>query len=399
MRYQVPVQLAQRSYTVHIGDRLLPQLGPLATAALQRQAHRAFLVADARVPASVVITAADSLKSVGLTVRSWAVKPSEHDKSFATLERILIEMARAKLDRDDFAVSLGGGIVGDITGFAAAIYKRGVETIACPTTLLAMVDASVGGKTGINLNTSDNVTADLKKNLVGSFHQPRLVLADVDLLRSLPPRIFRNGLAECIKHAILARGPRALDPALMDWMATALPAILAGDPKSIAELVARNVAVKAHFVTSDEREEAPDDVEGRALLNLGHTFGHAIETLPNLSPDSTPTAAPLQHGEAVGLGMLAAAACSQHLGLCTPSLREQILRLLLACSLPVSLQGLPPLPDLVERMSHDKKVRGGTPRLILPTTTPDGTPTGASVVAGPPVQAIQAGLESIIYRT
>ena len=202
-------------------------IGPLVAAALLRQAHRAFIVADSRLPSSHILAAAESLKSVGLPSRVLAFKPSEADKSLASLERILIDLAKAKLERDDPIIAMGGGIVGDLAGFAAAVYRRGIPVVQCPTTLLSMVDASVGGKTGVNLDMGDGPLADLKKNLIGSFHQPRLVVADIDTLRSLPPRTLHCGLAECIKHGVL--GADTGDPNLLDWTESNLPAMLAGD--------------------------------------------------------------------------------------------------------------------------------------------------------------------------
>lgn len=403
MRYQVPVQLGDRSYTVHIGDKLLAHLGPLTSAALRRQVRRAFIVADARVAPTHLLAAADSLKSVGVEVRSSAVLPSEQDKSLATLTTLLANIARAKLDRDDVIIALGGGIVGDIAGFAASIYRRGIPVVQCPTTLLAMVDASVGGKTGVNLLTSDSATADLKKNLIGAFHQPRLVVADIDTLRLLPQRAFRAGLAECIKHGLLASGPLGADQALLAWTTAAMPELIAISPGPVAELVARNVAVKALAVGRDEREEASEG--GRALLNLGHTFGHAIETLPLLhlptpqrdanTPASERQPANLQHGEAVALGLLAAATCARELNLCSQALVERLRTMLESAGLPTSVGGLPPNAELIERMSHDKKVRGGQLRLVLPLSDSAGNASGAEVVVNPPVAAINTAWDSI----
>jgi len=389
MRFQIPVHVADRSYTVHIGPGLFAQVGNLTALALQRQAHRAFIVADARVPASVVIAVADSLKSVGLAVRSWALKPSEQDKSLASVERILIEMAKAKLERDDPVIALGGGIIGDVTGFAAAIYRRGIPVIQCPTTLLAMVDASVGGKTGVNLALAEGSLADLKKNFVGVFHQPRLVIADIDSLKTLPPRVLRCGLAECIKHGLL--GAIGGDTALLSWMETRLDLFLAQDPDSLVELVSRNVAIKARIVAGDEREEADDATGGRALLNLGHTFAHAIETISHLSPDGTPKNAPLQHGEAVGLGLIAAAATSRALQLCDAATADRITTIINRAGLPTRIAGLPTDEELIAQMLHDKKVRAGELRLILPTQSGD-----AQVVRNPPSEAVKAGIAAIV---
>ncbi len=386
MRYQIPVQLADRTYTAHVGAGLISHLGPIVSSALRRQALRAFIVADSRLPASFTIAAAESLKSVGLQSRVWAFKPSEQDKSLASLERILIEMSRAKLERDDLVIAMGGGIVGDLAGFAASVYRRGVPVIQCPTTLLSMVDASVGGKTGVNLNTGEGPLVDLKKNFVGAFHQPRAVIADVETLKSLPPRTLRCGLAECIKHGVLGIG----DDSLLAWLESNLEQILAIDGPVVAELVARNVSLKSRVVADDEREEASDEQGGRALLNLGHTFGHALETLPGLVgyPGALPGA--VQHGEAVGLGMIAAAHTAASMKLCDGALAARLESLIARSGLPTRVANLPPDDQIIERMMHDKKVMASTMRLVLPTQS-----GGASVVRNPPIEAVKQGLFAI----
>jgi 3-dehydroquinate synthetase len=390
MRYQVPVQLSDRSYTAHIGSGLLANMGPVVAASLRRQARRAFIVADSRLPTAHTLAAAESLKGVGLASRVMAVKPSEQDKSLATLERILVDMAKAKLERDDIVVAMGGGIVGDVAGFAASIYRRGVPVVQCPSTLLAMVDSSVGGKTGVNLNTGEGPLVDLKKNLVGAFHQPRVVIADIDTLASLPPRTLRCGLAECIKHGLI--GSDAGDPALLDWTAAALPKLRSGDPAAMGELVARNIALKARVVAGDEREEASDEAGGRALLNLGHTFGHAFETLPGLVGQPGNLGGGLQHGEAVAAGLVAATATAIAMGLCPDHLLPRLTQLLIEAGLPTKVAGLPADEVVIERMLHDKKVSGSVLRLVLPTS-----PGSARVVRNPPIQAVAQGLQAIRF--
>lgn len=390
MRYQIPVQLADRSYTAHVGSGILSTIGPLVAAALLRQAHRAFIVADSRLPTSHILAAAESLKSVGLPSRVLAFKPSETDKSLASLERILIDLAKAKLERDDPIIAMGGGIVGDLAGFAAAVYRRGIPVVQCPTTLLSMVDASVGGKTGVNLDMGDGPLADLKKNLIGSFHQPRLVVADIDTLRSLPPRILHCGLAECIKHGVL--GADTGDPNLLDWTESNLPAMLAGDAGKLGELVARNISLKARVVASDEREEAPDHQGGRALLNLGHTFGHAFETLPGLVGEPGQLSGGLQHGEAVALGLVAAAWTATDLKLCAETLPTRLTKLVGLANLPTKVRNLPQNEQIIERMLHDKKVINATLRLVLPKGA-----GGAGIVRDPPIQAVERGLNAIRF--
>ncbi len=277
-------------------------------------------------------------------------------------------------------------MVGDLAGFAAATYRRGVPVIQCPTTLLAMVDASVGGKTGVNLDLGTSEAPDLKKNAVGAFHQPSLVLADTDSLGSLAPRHLRAGLAECIKHGMIAAD--AGDPGLLAWIGKNLNGLLGLDRALVTELVTRNVAVKARIVAGDEREE--NSSGGRAILNLGHTFGHAIETLPGLSPDRNMANAPLLHGEAVALGLVAAAACSAKLGLCPLGLLDQVGDLLTRAGLPTKVAGLPSDEAIITLMGHDKKAMGGAMRLVLPVGG-----GRAMVVANPAREGVAAGLAAI----
>ncbi len=382
MLRRVPVNLGDRSYTVHVGPGLLSQLGGITAAALRRPARRALLVVDGGVSAAAPGAAA-SLRGAGMDVSIQELIPSEQVKSLETVERLLNKLAESKLERNDVVVALGGGIVGDLAGFAASIYRRGVPFVQCPTTLLAMVDASVGGKTGANLS----VGGSLAKNLVGAFHQPSAVIADVSALSSLPDREYRCGLAECIKHGIIGGG----DPSLFDWTVTNLPAVLAKDAATLTQLIARNVAIKARIVEQDEREEADDAAGGRALLNLGHTFGHAVETIPGASPPNHPP--PTLHGEAVAVGLLAAARCAAHMHLCGGDLPDRIASALAAAGLPTSLKGLPGIGDVLAKMSHDKKNQGGKTRLILPTEV--GCVT---VVAQPPVEAVRSAIEGMVFQ-
>jgi 3-dehydroquinate synthetase len=379
----IPVPLGDRAYEVRIGPGILANLGAW-TAALTR-GRRAFLIADPNLPSATVATATASLTSAGFTVAPASLRATEPDKSLDSAARLLAEIAEQRLDRLDPVIALGGGIVGDVGGFVAAIYRRGVPIIQCPTTLLSMVDASVGGKTGVNLRTRAPGDAGLKKNLVGAFHQPVLVAADVSTLASLPDRELRCGLAECVKHGLIAAPGDG--GALLDWTEAALARILTRDPAALAELVARNVRVKASIVGQDEREDPDKDV--RALLNLGHTFGHAIETLPGLSPDGNPAHAPLHHGEAVALGLVAAARCAQNLGLCDKAVGDRLTSLLTRIGLPVRIPGLPEAGTVIAAMRYDKKVLGGRLRLVLPTSS------GVRVVDDPGEAAIRAGIAAI----
>lgn len=377
----IPVSLGSRSYEVRIGSGILANLGPW-TAPLTR-GRRAFLIADSNLPSATIASATASLTGAGFTVSPASVRATEPDKSLESAARLLTQVAEQKLDRLDPIVALGGGIIGDLAGFVAAIYRRGIPVIQCPTTLLSMVDASVGGKTGVNLRTSASGDSGLKKNLIGSFHQPILVVADVATLGSLPDRELRCGLAECVKHGLIA----ADNGELLAWTETGVPRILARDPAALIDLVERNVRVKAAIVGQDEREDPDKNI--RALLNLGHTFGHAIETLPNLSPDANPAQAPLHHGEAVALGLVAAARCAQSLGLSERSIGDRLVSLLTRIGLPVRVSGLPDPAATIAAMHHDKKVMAGQLRLILPTTS------GVRVIDDPGEAAIRAGLGAI----
>lgn len=400
---RVRVELAERSYDVLIGPGLLDQIGALSRASLRRPSTRAFIAADEHLPISTVDHAAASLYASGLTVTATRVKAHEQHKTLAAMEKLLVQIAATRHERWDPIIALGGGIVGDVTGFAAAVYRRGVPVIQCPTTLLSMVDASVGGKTGVNLEIAPHHphhtpaqaalhhhAGSLKKNLLGAFHQPHLVIADVAALASLPQRVFRAGLAECVKHGLIAA--HAGDPGLFAWTAANSSKILARDLAVLTELVARNVAVKAAIVAGDEREEASDATGNapRALLNLGHTFGHAIETIHHLSPNDSAADAPLNHGEAISLGIVAACAAASHLKLASPALSAEVAALLKAFGLPTSVRQLPTTQELHALMLHDKKTSGGRITLVLPTGN-----ASATLVADPANEAIVAGWKSL----
>lgn len=386
MPRRVRVELGPRSYDVLVGAGLTPNVGSLARERLAAGASKAFVVADANLPKATTDAAVRSLSQAGFAPTLADVTASEAHKSLPTLERLLALITAAKLSRLDPVVALGGGVIGDLAGFAAAVYRRGVPVIQCPTTLLSMVDASVGGKTGVNISP-DGSPGSLKKNMIGAFWQPALVIADVATLASLPPREQISGLAECIKHALLA-GPFG-EPALLEWILAQSPQLRTLDPGALGELVARNVAIKARVVAGDEREEAADDAGGRALLNLGHTFGHAIETLPDLSPNAA-TPPPLKHGEAVALGIVAACRTAQSLNLLGATDAQAAVDALSAVGLPTTVRNLPLNGKLIEAMTHDKKTLGGRLRLVLPTHH-----RRCVVVADPPLQAVEAGWDAI----
>ncbi|HYE02327.1 MAG TPA: 3-dehydroquinate synthase family protein [Phycisphaerales bacterium] len=362
--------------TAHVGRGVLGRLGVLVRAAVPG-ARRALLVIDAGVPEAWAAGADGSLRAAGFEPLAWAFSPSERAKTLGTLEALLSEMARVRLERAEPVIALGGGITGDLAGFAAAVYRRGVPVVQCPSTLLAMVDAAVGGKTAVNLlgmphaargeaATGRGSARPLMKNMVGAFHAPRLVVADVGLLASLPVRELACGWAECIKHAVL--GAAYGDGGLMEETERVLtvaqaapgtgPAGKQGPECGVAALVARNVALKARVVAADPRERAADGATlSRAHLNLGHTFGHAIEAM----------AEDVRHGEAVGLGLRAAVGVAQELGLCTPGLVRRVTALLDRAGLPRDFpSGVGP-ESVMERLLDDKKVAGGAVALVLPT--------------------------------
>jgi 3-dehydroquinate synthase len=379
---------------VFVGPGVLERAGSLMLAALsagdQAPPRQAALLVDSGVPQDVVDGLRASLDQAGVRTTSAKFTTSERSKTLEGLEPMLDALLRAKLERHEPVVALGGGILGDMAGFAAASYRRGVPWINCPTTLLSMVDASVGGKTGVNLRGSDAV---LKKNMLGAFWQPAAVLVDPRVLASLPARLMRCGLAECVKHGMLSATPGIEDPMLGAWISEHVGDLLAHDEAALSELIARNISVKARVVERDEREESAASDSGRALLNLGHTFGHAIEPMPGLSLPGKlahPGAESLQHGEAVALGMVAAAACSVELGLAHPSLCEHLEQTLVSIGLPTKVAGLPATPVVVEAMSHDKKVASGKLRLILPIGR--GV---CRVIVDAPSKAVAAGIDAI----
>jgi len=379
---------APATYEVRIAAGAIGTLGAIAAESGQGGSGRVFLVRDAGLPPDFVETAITSLIEASLRVTEYELTPSEEAKSILTLATLERAIASSRHERRDVIVALGGGIVGDVAGFAAAIYQRGCPVIQCPTTLLAMVDASVGGKTGLNLDIPGSASGpDLLKNMLGAFHQPGGVIADLDALQSLPDRAFRSGLAECVKHGMLAADWGDAD--LFAWTAHHAEAILERDPGTLQELVARNVRVKAGVVEADERERE-SGAKSRAVLNLGHTFAHALETVPNLSPDGDPASAPLQHGEAVALGLVAASRAAARLGTADASLEPEVGALLTRLGLPTRVSNLPPGDTILARMLHDKKVAAGKLRLTLPTG-----PGTAALVDHVDPEIARAGISAI----
>lgn len=279
----------------------------------------------------------DSLRSAGYRVSSVDVPSGEENKSLAQLGRLYDAFAEAGLDRGSAVVTLGGGVVGDLGGFAAATYLRGIEFVQVPTTLLAQVDASVGGKTGIDLPAG--------KNLAGAFHQPRLVLVDLDTLRSLPEREFRAGLAEVVKYGVI------YDSEFFDYLESNRAALESHQPDVLEHVIGRCCEIKAEVVGQDERESGL-----RAILNYGHTVGHAVEAVAEFA---------YLHGECVSIGMRAANRLSERLTGLSPAESRRIEGLLEACGLPTRLTTALPEESLLRTMLRDKKVRSGELRFVL----------------------------------
>jgi 3-dehydroquinate synthase len=326
-------------YDVVVGRGLLGQLGERAAPML---GGRTVIVTDKTVAALHGPAAMASLEAAGVRARLLAVPAGESSKSFTELERVIDRLLAFGLDRRDVIIALGGGVVGDLAGLAAALYMRGVGFIQVPTTLLAQVDSSVGGKTAIDTPRG--------KNLVGAFHQPRLVLADIDLLATLPERQLRSGWAEVLKHGLIT------DAAFFDWLSGPGAAGATGDADALTRAVVRSVEIKSAIVAEDEREGGR-----RALLNLGHTFGHAVEAELGFKD------AALTHGEAVALGCAMAFRLSAQRGLCGAADAERVEAVLAAARLPTRLAqaGSFTADRLLKRMAADKKAEGGRVTLIL----------------------------------
>jgi 3-dehydroquinate synthase len=329
-----------RAYDIRIGRGLIDGAGPLVAAL---GARRAAIVTDETVGALYAGRLQASLARAGLQAGVVTVAPGEGSKSYAGYAQVCDGLLALKVERGDLVVALGGGVVGDLAGFAAATLRRGVRFVQVPTTLLAQVDSSVGGKTGIN--------APLGKNLIGAFHQPRLVLADTATLDTLSEREMRAGYAEVAKYGLIA------DPGFFDWCEANWGGIFAGGAEREAA-VAACCRAKAAVVTRDEREDGE-----RALLNLGHTFGHALERLTGYDP------ARLVHGEGVAIGLALAFRFSVRLGLCRGQDAGRVANHLALAGLPTRLQAVPggcgDAEAILDAMAQDKKVRDGALTFIL----------------------------------
>ena len=331
----IHVDLGERAYDIFIGPGLLSSLGERCAKTFS--ARKTLLVTDENVAGHHLAVAESALRSAGFTVTVCVLPPGEESKSTARLASLWEAAVKAKLDRKSFFVALGGGVIGDLAGFAAASYLRGVPFVQVPTSLLSMVDSAVGGKTGINLPQG--------KNLVGAFHQPALVLADLQALDTLPAREFSSGMAEVIKYGVIR------DRKLFETIERNVEAIRALRPDLLKQLVRRSCEIKAEVVREDERE-----LGVRALLNYGHTLGHAIENVSGYGE--------CLHGEAIAIGMVYAARISERLlGLSAADTQRQI-DLFRAFDLPVTWRGMKWIP-LFEAMTVDKKAENALPRFVL----------------------------------
>lgn len=333
----VSLNLPHHSYEIRIEPGALQRLGDWVRDVAPH--GRAALLCDENVFGSHGQKAVASLESAGYDLLTRSCPFGEEVKHLDTVRSLYDVLVNERFERKSPVIALGGGVCGDTVGFVAASYLRGVPFIQCPTTLLAMVDASVGGKVGVNLPQG--------KNLIGAFYQPQMVVVDTNTLKTLPPREFRCGLAECVKHGVIRDGE------LFDWIDQNVEAILAMDDETCVELVRRNVEIKAKVVMADEKESGQ-----RAHLNFGHTFAHAIE--------STTGYGHYLHGEAVSLGMVAAARLAANEGRCESSIVDRLVALLDRIGLPVSAGDLPSVDELNAAMFLDKKVADGKIRLVLP---------------------------------
>lgn len=336
----VHVALGPRSYDILIGPGLLAAAG--SEVARVMPGARALVVTDRNVARHHLTPLSEGLKAAGVAIETFITEAGESSKRFSVLEEVVDAILGARLERNDVVIALGGGVTGDLTGFAAGIARRGMAFVQIPTSLLAQVDSSVGGKTGINTKRG--------KNLVGVFHQPKLVLADTEVLDTLSERHFRAGYAEVAKYGLINDAP------FFHWLERSWQAVFAGGPAR-QYAVTKSCQAKAAIVMRDETESGD-----RALLNLGHTFGHALEAATGYSDR-------LVHGEAISIGMVLAADYSVRIGLCGPGVSDAVRAHLRAVGLPVDPLEIPGQPidsdALMELIAQDKKVARGRLTFIL----------------------------------
>jgi len=341
MTRAIPVSLSGRSYDVIVGSGLIDRAGKHIAPLLKRL--RTAVVTDQNVADHHGERLAVALEKAGIATDLIVIPAGEESKSWGGLASLTEQLLALELDRGDIIVAFGGGVVGDLAGFAASIYKRGIDFIQIPTTLLAQVDSSVGGKTAIDTARG--------KNLIGAFHQPKLVLADLDVLATLPEREMRAGYAEVIKYGMLG------DAAFFEWLETHGCKVLHAENTELAHAIVRSVEMKAEIVAEDEREAGR-----RALLNLGHTFAHALEAENGYGEA-------LKHGEAVAAGCALAFRFSAYLGHCPAADADRVEAALKPCHLPTRLADIPGHPfsadRLIGHMAQDKKAEGGALTFVL----------------------------------
>eukprot|EP00878_Enallax_costatus_P003480 GHUV01003693.1.p1 GENE.GHUV01003693.1~~GHUV01003693.1.p1 ORF type:complete len:444 (+),score=58.55 GHUV01003693.1:282-1613(+) len=345
----VDVDLGDRSYPIYIGPRLLEDGARLRK---HIPGNRVLIVTNTTIEKLYLQKCIDALKSAdpALQIDSVVLPDGEEHKNMEVLGKVWDKALECRLDRGSTFLALGGGVIGDMTGFAAAAYQRGVHFVQVPTTVMSQVDSSVGGKTGVN--------HPLGKNMIGAFYQPRCVLIDTTTLDTLPPRELASGVSEIVKYGLIR------DAEFFEWLEANMEKLLARDPETVAIAVERSCINKAEVVAADEKEGGV-----RATLNLGHTFGHAIETATGYGT--------YLHGEAVSIGMVMAADMSVRLGWIEPTILERTKTLLLRANLPVTPPESMTIAQFKELMSVDKKVQDGKLRLVLLKG-----PLGGCVVTG-----------------
>jgi 3-dehydroquinate synthase len=361
----VPVSLGDRSDDIHIGEGLLPQLGTMIAPVLRQK--RVTVVTDEHVAAEHLDTAMAALKAAGIDANSIILAPGEATKSYEPFTKLIDRLLELGVERKDTLIALGGGVVGDITGFAAAVLRRGVDFVQVPTSLLAQVDSSVGGKTGIN--------TPFGKNLVGAFHQPRMVVIDLALLDTLPARELQAGYAEVVKYGLID------DPGFFRWLEEHGAGVRTGDRQAQGRAIAHSCRAKARIVAEDEFEGGK-----RALLNLGHTFGHALEA--ECGYDGT-----LLHGEGVAIGMAMALDLSVRMGLAEESDLERYMAHLRSVNMKAYASQIDQALDadrLMAHMAQDKKVDGGDIVFVL------GPIGGAALHKGVDQRLVKAVLQDSI---
>ena len=361
----IAVKLAERSYRIRIAAGLLDDIGAQSRQAVGEKARQCVLVSNPTVDALYGHRVEQSLAGAGFNVKRFLIGDGERFKTLRTAESLITFLIKQRIERADIILALGGGVVGDLAGFVAATYLRGIRFIQVPTTLLAQIDSSVGGKTGVN--------HPLGKNLIGAFHQPTLVVIDTETLDSLPPRELRAGLYEAIKYGVIR------DRRLFDRIARAIDKLKRGDPVELTHLIARACRIKADVVERDEREG-----NLRKILNFGHTVGHALEAVTRYRR--------FLHGEAVGQGMRVAARIAERMELLATDAREAI---------DVAVASVGPLPrantlaldDIISAMSHDKKAEAGRAAFVLPVEI------GRVVIRSDvPLQTVRLALNDALFE-